>query len=122
MSTTIPERIDTSEGTRGTYTATLEKPNGDPIALADLSTLTLTLKDRYAGSVINSRNAQNVLNMNNVTFHATTGLLTWDIQALDNPIVSADRKGPELHIATFKAAPWLGWDVYIYVKRLGKAV
>lgn len=72
-------------GTTPVYTATLEDEAGDPVPLASLSTLTLTLINITTQAAVNSRDRQNVLNANNVTVHATSGLLTWNIQALDLP-------------------------------------
>jgi hypothetical protein len=85
-----------------TYTATLKDSAGVVIPLANLTTLILTLKDEATETVINSRNAQNVLNANNVTYHTTSGLLTWSIQAADNPISGTRKDALERHTATFE--------------------
>lgn len=89
------------------YTATLKDENGTVVPLSELLTLTLTLYDADQGeptlataNIINSRNVQNVKNTNNVTFHATSGLLTWSIQTADVPIIDSD-KLTELHVARF---------------------
>ena len=47
------------------YTAIIKDESSVAIAAASLTTLTLTLYDS-AGTIINSRNAQDVLNTNNV--------------------------------------------------------
>jgi len=96
------------EKTTSKYTATLKDEDGTAIALASLTTLTLTLYDISSTSrtIINSRNAQNVLNANNVTVHATSGLLTWEMQAADNEIQDSNKK-IERHRALFKFS-WSG--------------
>lgn len=93
--------------TSGIYTATLKDETGTVIPLAGLSVLLLTLYNAdvpeplvVADNIINSRNLQNVLNQNNVTFHATSGLLTWTLQPADTTIVDETRK-TELHVARF---------------------
>ena len=126
----MPESFDVKEKTGAQYTTTMKDADGTAIPLANISTITLTLYNRGDGSIINSRGtpaAQDVKNANNVTIHATSGLLTWAIQADDNPIVSSavpvnDR---ETHIALFEIA-YTGAgtpgkrEVYLRVKNLGK--
>ncbi|MCP4200655.1 MAG: hypothetical protein GY769_01815 [bacterium] len=69
------------------YEATIRDADGVAIPLAQLTTIALTLYNVADNSIINSRDAQDVKNTNNVTIHATSGLLTWLIQEADNPIV-----------------------------------
>ena len=69
------------------YTTTLTDQDGVVIPAANLTTLTLTFYNRDSLAIINGRNAQPVLNINNVTIHATSGLLTWTMQPADNLIV-----------------------------------
>jgi hypothetical protein len=92
------------EKTSGRYAFTLVDEGG---AIPTLATLTLTLFNAEVaepspatGNIINSRDAQNVLNLNNVTYSNTTGECIWQIQVADTPIVDAT-KGSELHIARF---------------------
>ncbi len=61
---------------------------GAAVALTDISTATLTLTDE-SDNVINSRNAQNVKNANNVTIHSTSGLVTWTMQAADTTVAGS---------------------------------
>lgn len=82
----------------GVYTAQLLDENGDPMPGASLSTLQLTLYVKDTGDVINSRNAQNVLNTNGVTVDSS-GNLTWTVQPADHA-VTANRK-VERHRAVF---------------------
>ena len=69
------------------------------IAASNLLTLTLTLYDVIAGSVINGRSAQNVLGANGGTVEASAVRIR--LQPLDNPIVSATLAvgGVEWHVA-----------------------
>lgn len=92
------------EKTTPVYKATLVDENDDPIPLADISALTLTYKNRRSGAVINSRNGQNILNANNVTVHATTGLLTWSMRTADTAIQDStlDVDTREEHVALFE--------------------
>jgi hypothetical protein len=71
----------------------MKDPDTDePVLLADILTLTITLwwgnKDR--GKAINNRNEQNALNTNNVTYNATSGLLDFHAQQADTTMQSKD--------------------------------
>lgn len=68
--------------------------------------LTLTLYDKVSLDIINTRNAQNVLNANQVTLDVATGALRWDLLPLDNPILN-DALTREVHVALF-VAKWSG--------------
>lgn len=87
-----PREFGILEATTGTFTGTLTANDGvTPIPAASLLTFTLTLYNILAnGTVnyINGRNAQNVLNANNVTVNAS-GLVTWSIQAADSALIEA---------------------------------
>lgn len=74
------------EGTGFVYTATLKDLAGTPLPLANLTSITLTYYVVADGSTINSRNDQDIKNTNDVTIHATNGLLTWVGQAADTTI------------------------------------
>ncbi len=99
----LPRKLDPGE--TQIWSVTLTHPStAVAVVLTEVSTLTLTLKDQD-GNTINSRSAQNVLNTNNVTFHATTGLLTWAIQTADTTLhdtaaASATHTGTFLLILT----------------------
>lgn len=95
----------TPEASNAQYTAYLKDETGVAVALTDISALTLTLRDKTTRAIINSRTAQNVLNTNNVTVHATSGLVTWSIQAADVTAVNANQPYVE-HIAEFNVT----WD------------
>jgi len=83
--------FEINEQATGTYHATLVGNDGvTPIPLADMLTFVLTLYVIQADgtdAIVNARNAQNVLNANNVTLHATSGLVTWAIQPEDTTLV-----------------------------------
>lgn len=95
------------EKTTARYKVILSDEAGAVIPLSDMTTITLTLYDDYTGTIINSRNAQNVKNTNNVTY-TEAGLLTWTLQPNDNIIVSSDVRtnSYEKHIALFEFT----WD------------
>ena len=98
-------RVD--EKTTARYKVVLNDETGTSIHLNDMTTITLTLYDEYTGTIINSRNAQDVKNTNNVTY-SNPGILTWTLQPNDNIIVSNDIRtnGYEKHIALFEFT----WD------------
>ena len=85
--TPIPEQ------TTAWYSGTLKDRAGAAIASASLTTLTATLyaPGYTAGSnIVNSRSAQNVLNANNCTLHATSGLFEWEIQPADTTMLTTE--------------------------------
>lgn len=93
------------EGTGAKYTATLQDADDVVIPLGNLTTITLTLYDFATGTIINSREDVDVKNANDVTIHATSGLLTWLIQEEDNLIVTPanyPEGSEEKHIALFE--------------------
>lgn len=92
--------FNATERTSGKYTATIQDAAGTALPLASIVSAVLTLTDIKTGTVINSRDAQDVLNANNVTIHNTSGLLTWSLQPADNVIVTSSEEW-ELHLAVF---------------------
>ena len=103
QSTLTSKQRKLDEGTLAKYTATIIDEAETAIALSAMTTLTLTLYDEETGTVINSRNDQDVLNTNNVTV-SSAGLLTWLIQPGDNAIVGTRRRAGqyEKHVALFE--------------------
>lgn len=89
----IPER------STARITAQLVDEAGAGIPGGSLTTLTLTLYAASSSAIINSRNAQNVLNASGVTIDAS-GNLTFQMDPLDNQIVGTDPT--ERHIALFQ--------------------
>lgn len=103
-------RVRANELSSLTITATIVDSTQTAVPLSDISSATITLYDletyQPTGSpivgIINNRDAQDILNTNNVTIHATSGLLTWAVQPDDNPIVTPirqiERHRAELHV------------------------
>lgn len=100
------DRFRFNENQSGVISGTILDQDGAPVPLASITDAVLTLYDwetcTGAGSpvaaIINGRHAQDVKNANNVVIHATTGVFTWSVQALDNPIVT-ERRQIERHRA-----------------------
>ena len=90
-----------NEKTTPKITATVQDTDGDAISGANLDTLTLTLynKDDSGNTIINSREAQDVLNTNNVTVDSN-GALIWSVQSLDTIIIGTRKL--ETHRAVFE--------------------
>lgn len=86
--------------TTGLFSGTLLDEAGAAIPLANINSLTLTLRDAMTGSIINSRSSQNVLNANNVTVNNTTGAVNWSIQVGDTAPASTTTSYRE-HVAEF---------------------
>jgi len=114
-----------TEDSTAVYEATLTDEDKVQIPKSLMNTLVLTLHDIKSGSIINSRNGQNVFDLNNVTI-ATDGKITWIIQAVDNIIVATvDLPAFEVHKALFELT-WnsstrkFNWTVDISVKNLAK--
>lgn len=113
-----------AEQSTGSYTATIVGNDGvTPLPGATLVSLFLTLyviKADGTDAIVNGRNAQNVLNTNNVTV-SPAGLLTWTIQIGDTTLVEAIPF--ERHIALFQWT-WAGGagkkEVVLVVENLHK--
>ena len=114
------------------YTAQLQDENAVAIGSALINTLELSFFDLATATIINSRDAQNVLNANNVVVTAG-GLLTWTLQPADTAILSAILFGVtgfvefETHRASFDcvfngSASRSTWDVDFKIRNLGKIV
>lgn len=83
----------------GIETFTLKDENGAVVPGSALDAATLTLSVVPTGAIVNSRNAQNVLNANNVTI-SEQGVVTWTMQAADVAILD-DTRRIEVHRALF---------------------
>lgn len=93
-------QFNVGEGTTQRYTAVIKDELGAAIPGTQLTTLTLTLYAEHTGAIVNGRDAQNVLNANNVTVDAN-GILVWLLQPADNAILDGGR-AYERHIALFQ--------------------
>lgn len=89
------------EKTSQVYTATIKDDADIALILSRIDTMKLTLFSTHDLAVINSRSAQDVKNANNVTIHATSGLLTWNMQPADNAILD-NNLSFEQHRALFE--------------------
>lgn len=87
-----------------------------------LTSLTLTLYEERSGTIINNRNAQDILDTNNGSYTSGTGTITMNFQPADNQIINTG-DGVEIHVAEFDAQ-WSGgrktWRVRIQVRNLDK--
>ena len=97
---------------RGTflYEWDLIDQNNRVVPLAMLETLTLTLYDKLTDDIINTREAQSILNVNDGTFN-NSGHGSMTFGAADNVIVGDGVR--EIHIALFEAV----WDTGTKAKR-----
>jgi hypothetical protein len=86
------------------YSAIIQDETETALAGSNLQTLTLTLYDKATGTIINSRNDQDVLNTNGVSVDGS-GNVVWIMEPEDNAVVTATSK-VEKHIALFE---WT-WD------------
>ena len=97
-----PNVLNIDENTYGVYTSTLLDQLDVAIPLSAIDSITMTLKELSGSGIVNSRSAQDVLNTNDCTYHATSGLFTWEIQPADTAIVlsGASTSSRETHVAT----------------------
>ena len=94
------DRVQVNEGSAKTVTFTLRDNAGTVVPLANIDTATLTLYDldTFAPNsspqtgIVNDRLEQDVKNANDVTIHATSGLVTWAMQGEDAVIVTPRRQ------------------------------
>lgn len=111
--------ITVNEENLALISGTLTDEEGVAVPLSALSGLTLTLYDKDLDSIINSRNAQSILNVNGGAFHATTGAFTLTLSAADNAIVTTRDAGRlETHYGLVEAS-WSGggyWSGLIRVQ------
>jgi len=111
MATTFAASFTVQENKTGIYTFTLQDVTGSAIDKVDLLRLTLTYYDILTEQIINTRQDQDALDMNDVTVFTEVppgGMLpvttvTWFLQPGDCAIVD-DRHGVEHHAALFQWA------------------
>jgi len=121
---TEAQTLQVIEGSTADFTATLVDDNGNPVPLASLTSLQLTYEDDFTGTVINSRQDQDVLNTNNCTFGVTDGLFTWHIQPEDTVVLDSNLRF-ETHSAILTWV-WSGgsnqqrYQFYLQVENVGK--
>lgn len=92
------------ELTAWTASLTMKKPDGAgglvPLALAEITTLTLTLYNLSTLAIINSITDVDIKNTGRGVMHATSGVLTVTFEDADNPITA----GGEWHVGLIEAA------------------
>ncbi|MDH3279637.1 MAG: hypothetical protein OEQ18_00730 [Gammaproteobacteria bacterium] len=111
-----------NEGNTAVYDLTITDKEGTIIPASAISVLTLTLLNVADGAIINGRDAQDALNANNVTVHASSGLLTYTLQPLDTAIQDTTLSF-ETHRAIFRCTYNSGggqsnWDVDFLIRNL----
>lgn len=76
------------------YTGILYDDSVPPVVIpaASLTTLTMTLRDVNTKAIINSRDKQDILNVNGVTVDSS-GNLTWEATPADSPIIGVLKNG-----------------------------
>lgn len=99
-----------AEQTTGLYSFTLVDADGIGLPSAEIEALTLTYTDMATRVVLNAREAQDVLNTNDVTLVTVPGpppvtTVTWTLQPSDTILVD-DNWAVEPHMALFR---WT-WD------------
>jgi hypothetical protein len=112
------ERFTFDEKSAGSIEFDIYDRDGEPVPVAGILTAELTLYDWDTGAgggsphpgIINNRDGQDVLNLNDVTLSdsPTVGHVLWDVQPEDNPIVT-NRREVERHRAMFLFA-WSGGE------------
>ena len=97
---TLTEPVRTfDELTTGEWKITVSDQDGVVVPSANINAITINLYNDVDGVVINSRDGQDVFGANNGTYHATSGLFTWDIQSTDTPIKALTDHNGILHVA-----------------------
>lgn len=97
--TTARKTYCVKEKETGIYSFTLTDEAGVAVGGSTLTTATLTLYEPESGTIVNSRNAQSIINMNDVSIDEA-GLVTWSQRIADLTILDASR-GTEVHRALF---------------------
>ncbi len=94
LSAQVPERA------MAVITALIRDELDVVIPGGSLDSLTLTLYDRASGSILNARNAQDVLGVNGGSVDGA-GVLTMNLLELDNVLISQECD-LETHVALFR--------------------
>lgn len=125
----MPATFPAVELTSARYTGVLKDENGGVVPDSSVDSITLTLYDAVTKSIINERDKQPALNVNNVTLDGA-GNLAWLLQPADNVIVTDRRQVDvstpltEIHKAVFDVR-WSGskrllHEVWIKVTNIEK--
>jgi hypothetical protein len=65
-------------------------PDCSPLQLEDVDEILFTLSDLATDEIVNGREAQDALNVNDVELHPTSGLLKWRIRKEDTTLLHRD--------------------------------
>lgn len=87
-------------GAGGQFSGTIRDATNTVVPKASVSSFVLTLTDAATGSVVNSRSAQSVLDVNGGTMGATDGGFSWTFGTADSALVTAAADVEE-HVADF---------------------
>jgi hypothetical protein len=119
--------LEVNEHSSAEYSAYLSDQSGAAVGAANLALARLTLYDRDTDTILNGRDDQNVLNMNDVLIAdviesgVTKTKVTWAMQPADNAVINQARKGGEPHTGLF-TFEWPGGhhhhEAIIYVRPL----
>ena len=93
--------VSVDEGESCIITATLYDATGEVLAKAAISTLTVSLINEADGSIINSREDQDILDANGGTV-STPGVVTLKLQPADNVMVDTSGSEKEVHVVAFE--------------------
>lgn len=120
----VPKRFDQiiNEKSTALYTAVLKDANNVLIGSGDIVSLSITLCNVADGSIINSRNAQDALNANDVTVDVS-GNLVFTLRPADTIIVDPTlefEKHRATFIMVFNGTSQATWDVDFKVRNLVK--
>lgn len=100
------------------YTAVIKDESEVAVGSSNIDAATLTLKTT-GGTVVNSRDGQDILDTNGVTF-SSTGLLTWTVASADNQMIGSGAS--ERHKATFNithnTSKRINHEIHIVVRQL----
>lgn len=123
------QKLKVNEHSSGSYTCYLVDQDGLAVGAVNVTLARLTLYDYTSDQILNSRNDQDVRNLNGVTIAdvveggVTRTKITWSMQPADNAVVDQTRTGVEKHIALFSFS-WLGGHLHheavIYVQPLAR--
>jgi len=107
----------------GVYSFTIKDENGTLIPASQLHEVKLTLYIPSSGAIVNSRNAQDVKNANNVTI-SEAGAVVWTQQVADVTMVD-DTLETEIHRCLFLFTWQTGarskpYEVDFEIENLGK--
>lgn len=102
---------------------TIIDEDGNPITLANLNALTVTVWNKDTAAIINSRTNVDIKNANGGFFHATDGTGYWVMTPADAAVSSSlAYEAEELHVVlfqyTYNTTKRGSQEHYVYVERV----